>query len=399
MQEYSPIAPHVLDDPVPAYAELRARCPVHLHEGMESPLYTVARTDDVIRVLTDPETWSNRQGPGITKSVSVGDVQRDDPPEHTHRRKFLRDPFLPSAVSATAPHILSLAQQLADGLAPSGRCELHDQYALALPVASFCALLGVDIEDRELFSSWADDMVAGMAYPDRGADGRRGINAFSRTQIELRRAMAAAGEPLPDGFLSYLATAPYNDDGSPMDLKEATNTVSQFLVAGHETTTSLITNLVWRLLEEPTRWAAIVADPSLVEAAVEESLRFDAPVLGLCRTNNVAVSVAGVDIPEDSKVMVLYASPNRDPELFTNPDEFRLDRSLSEARRHLSFSWGIHYCLGAGMARLTARIGVQVLAERFPSLRLAGPTERIEAPFLWGRKTLPLAWDVAPHWK
>jgi cytochrome P450 len=363
---YSPTAPHVLQDPASAYTDLRSRCPVHLHEGLEHPLYTLAGTADIVSVLSDAQTWSNRQGPGITKSVSVGDVQRDDPPEHTHRRQFLRDPFLPSALAATGPSIRSLAQQLATELAPSGGCELHDDYALALPVASFCALLGVEIDDRAQFSRWADEMVAGMTYPERGAEGRRGINAFARAEIERR---------------------------SVMDLKEATNTVSQFLVAGHETTTSLITNLMWRLLEEPTRWAAVVSDPTLIEAAVEESLRFDPPVLGLCRTNNVAVNMSGVDIPEDSKVMVLYAAPNRDPELFSDPNEFRLDRPLSEARRHMSFSWGIHYCLGAGMARLTARIAVETLAERFPSIRLAGPTERVEAPFLWGRKNLPVTWD------
>jgi cytochrome P450 len=395
LNEYSPTAAHVLDDPAPAYTALRSRCPVHLHQGMEHPLYTLAKTSDIVDVLSDNGTWSNRQGPGITKSVSVGDVQRDDPPEHTHRRQFLRDPFLPSALAATAPSIRALAEELADDLAPSGHCELHDQFALALPVASFCALLGVDIEDRALFSRWADDMVAGMTYPERGAEGRRGINAFSRSQIERRRALAEAGEPLPEGFLSYLATAPYGADGTVMDLKEATNTVSQFLVAGHETTTSLITNLMWRLLQVPARWAAVIENPALIEAAVEESLRFDPPVLGLCRTNNVAVSVSGVEIPEDSKVMVLYAAPNRDPELFTNPDEFRLDRPMSEARRHLSFSWGIHYCLGAGMARMTARIAIETLAERFPSMRLAGATERVEAPFLWGRKVLPVAWQLA----
>lgn len=395
MEHYSPTDAQVLADPAAAYAALRQRCPVHLHEGMEHPLYTLARTADVVSVLTDTDTWSNRKGPGITKSLSVGDVQRDDPPEHGHRRQFLRDPFLPRALAATADQIRALAVELADGLLPKGGCELHHEYALALPVASFCALLGVDIEDRARFSEWADDMVAGMAYPERGAEGRRGINAFSRAEIESRRAIADAGEPLPEGFLSYLATAPYGEDGASMDLREATNTVSQFLVAGHETTTSLITNLVWRLLEVPERWQRVVADPSLIEGAVEESLRFDPPVLGLCRTNNTAVTVAGVEIPEDSKVMILYASPNRDPALFDAPDEFRLDRPVHEAKRHLSFSWGIHYCLGAGLARLTARIAMETLVQRFPSMRLAGETQRIDAPFLWGRKTLPVAWDCA----
>jgi cytochrome P450 len=273
-----------------------------------------------------------------------------------------------------------------------GHCELNHDYALALPVASFCALLGVDLDDREQFSRWADDMVAGMAYQDAGREGRAGINRFAREQIEARRSLHAAGEPLPDGFLSYVATAPYGDDGSPMPIDEAVNTVSQFLVAGHETTTSLITNLMWRVLETPSLWQQLVADPSLIEVAIEESLRFDPPVLGLCRTSNAAATVGGVDIPEDAKVMVLYASANRDPNLFPNPDEFRLDRSLTDTKKHLSFSWGIHYCLGAGLARLTGRIAIETLVSRFPTMRLAGPTKRLDAPFLWGRKVLPVAW-------
>ena len=353
--DYSLTAPHVLADPAVAYRELRSRCPVHFEETSDYSLFTVAATPDITAILQDPLLWSNAKGPGVKKSASVGDVQHDDPPVHTQRRRFLRDPFLPSAVNATAPQIRELAESLADDLRANERgCELHHDYALALPVASFCALLGVAIADREQFSVWADDMVAGMAYQDRGREGRVGIGRFAREQIELRRTLHQRGEELPDGFLSYVATAPYDDGGGLLPIDEAVNTVSQFLVAGHETTTSLITNLMWRVLETPALWQQLVDDPTLIDVAVEESLRFDPPVLGLCRTNNVATEVRGIAIPEDSKVMVLYASANRDPALFADPDTFRLDRSVTDLKKHLSFSWGVHYCLGAGLARLTA---------------------------------------------
>jgi cytochrome P450 len=390
--DYSPIAPDVLADPASAYARLRARCPVHRTDELENPLYSLSRTEHILAVLGDPDLWSNRKGPGVGFSSSVGDVQHDDPPEHTHRRAFLRPPFLPSAVARTEPALRALAERLIDSLVPAGGCELHEDYALALPVESFCSLLGVDIADRGQFKEWADDLVAAMAYAGRGGMGRKGINDFSRTEIERRRAMKAAGEALPDGFLSHLATAEYSD-GRPMDIREATNTVSQFLIAGHETTTSLITNLMWRLLERRELWEQTVANPSLIEAAIEESLRFDPPVLGLCRTNNHPTSIGGVDLEADSKVMVLYASANRDPEMFDDPDTFRLDRPVQDTKRHLSFSWGIHYCLGAGLARLTARVAIETLVHHVPGIRLAGPTQRIEAPFLWGRKVLPVAWS------
>nr|MCS5686763.1 cytochrome P450 [Acidimicrobiales bacterium] len=121
------------------------------------------------------------------------------------------------------------------------------------------------------------------------------------------------------------------------------------------------------------------------------------PVLGLCKTNNRPVALHGETLPEDTKVMVLYASANRDAEVFENPDEFVLDRSLVEAKKHLSFGWGIHHCLGAHLARLTAGVGLATLIERLPGLRLDGEASRIEAPFLWGRRNLPVAWPDRSH--
>jgi cytochrome P450 len=305
--------------------------------------------------------------------------------------KTLHDPFLPRAVATLEPQLRQLAEGLADVLATKRTANLYKEYALPLPVTSFCLLMGIDIDARDQFSHWADEMVLGMTYPDRGVDARRGINTFARNEIQQRRDAHARGDALPDGFLSYLAIAAYIDD-APMNIAEAANSVSQLLIAGHETSTSLITNLVWRLLEDRTRWQRLQREPELLPNAVEESLRFDPPVLGLCRTNNAATNIGGVDLPEDSKVMILYASACRDPELFDEPDTFRIDRPLLETKRHLAFSWGIHHCLGAHLARLTARVALDVLVTRFPDMRLNGPTERIAAPFLWGRKQLPVCW-------
>ena len=196
-----------------------------------------------------------------------------------------------------------------------------------------------------------------MAYPERGREARQELSAFTTTEVERRRDLADAGrrEDLPEGLLTHLAVDAYSDDGERMPLRELVNMVNQLLIAGHETTTSLITNCVWRLLEDrPARWCRLLAEPDLVVNAVEESLRFDAPVLGLCRTSDLDTGIDGVDIPAGSKLMVLYVSANRDPSRFPDrPDEFVLDRPVLETRRHYSFSWGIHHCLGAHLARLT----------------------------------------------
>jgi len=396
MTGYSPTSPDVLEDPARAHAELRERCPVHRTDALGRPLYSVSRAPDVHRILIDHEHWSNRKGPGITDTASgAGDMQHDDPPEHTRRRMFARDWFGPPAVARLEENVRAVAVGLIEQARPARRADLYADVALPLPVTSFCEIMGVRIDDRDRFLHWADELVVSMAYPDRGREARRDLSAFTAAEVERRRALADAGDVdgLPDGLLTHLAVDEYHD-GERMPLGEVVNMTNQLLIAGHETTTSLITNCVWRLLEDRAgRWDRLLADRQLVPNAVEESLRFDPPVLGLCRTSEHDAEIGGVEIPATSKVMVLYASANRDPARFPDrPDEFVVDRPLLEARRHYSFSWGIHHCLGAHLARLTARVALEELLERLPDLRLDGPSERVASPFLWGRKRLPVAW-------
>jgi cytochrome P450 len=397
--DYSPLDEVVLADPVPAYARLRAECPVHRTDATGRRLYSISRAEHVHEVLMDPGTWSNQRGPGIGDSASgAGDMQHDDPPEHTRRRGFARDWFNPSAVAPLEGSIRTVVAALIEQVRPSGHAELYRDIALPLPVTSFCALMGIDIADRDRFVRWADELVVAMAYPERGREARQGLSTFTTAEVERRRDLADAGhgDELPEGLLTHLAVDAYTDDGDRMPLGELVNMVNQLLIAGHETTTSLITNCVWRLLEDrPVRWCRLLAEPNLAANAVEESLRFDAPVLGLCRTSDLDNVIDGVEIPAGSKLMVLYASANRDPGRFPDrPDEFVVDRPLLETRRHYSFSWGIHHCLGAHLARLTARVAIEELLTRLPTLRLDGPTERVASPFLWGRHAVPVAWSI-----
>jgi cytochrome P450 len=395
--DYSPLDEDVLADPMPAYARLRAECPVHRTDALGRPLYSISTAEHVHGVLMDPGTWSNQRGPGIGDSSSgAGDMQHDDPPEHTRRRGFARDWFNPSAVARLEDTIRSVVVALIEQVRPAGHAELYRDIALPLPVTSFCALMGIDLADRDRFVHWADELVVAMAYPERGREARQELSAFTAAEVERRRDLADAGRvgELPAGLLTHLAVDAYTDAGDRMPLGELVNMVNQLLIAGHETTTSLITNCVWRLLEDrPTRWCRLLAEPDLVANAVEESLRFDPPVLGLCRTSDLDTVVGDVEIPAGSKLMVLYASANRDPGRFPDrPDDFVIDRPLLETRRHYSFSWGIHHCLGAHLARLTARVAIEELLARLPTLALDGPTERVASPFLWGRHAVPVAW-------
>ena len=387
---------------MPAYAHLREQCPVHHFSGLENPMYSLARYQDVQSVLLDSKTWSNRFGPGISYDRNIGDLQRYDPPEHQVRRRFLRAQFLPRTVSASEPAIRQLAHDLVDGFENDGTVELHDNYALPLPVKAFTELMGIPDEDSGRFKSWADDLTLGMTYPDRSRDAREALSTFTRNLVISRREAVAAsksdpdedpvGTIVPEGLISHLACHPL-EDGTFMPDSEVASMIGQLLVAGHETTTSLITNTLWRLLLNPDEMAKVRANSELVSNAIEESLRYDPPVLGLCKTNNEPVVYHDVEIPQDSKVMILYASANRDTDVFDSPDKFMVERPLIETKRHLSFGWGSHFCLGAHLARQTGRIALSVLLERFDQLHLVEPTERVVPPFLWGRRTLTVAWQ------
>ncbi|MEM8747827.1 MAG: cytochrome P450 [Actinomycetota bacterium] len=396
MVEYSPVRPDVFDDPFPAYEQLRSECPVHQTDELGRTLYSVSRAEHVHEVLLDHRLWSNTKGPGIADSSSGrGDMQHDDQPTHTRRRKLIRDWFNPATVARLEPGLRATTVASIDAFAVAdgvGRADLYADLALPLPVTSFCELMGIELTDRDRFLGWADELVTAMAYPERGADARRAMTAFTREALLERQALAGAGEPLPDGLLSFIATEPYTDDGEPMPVDEAVNMANQLLIAGHETSASLITNAMWRLLDDRSRWERLLAEPSLIPNVVEESLRFDPPVLGLCRTNNEATDIDGVEIPAESKLMVLYASANRDPDRFDRPDDFVVDRDPKELARHYSFSWGIHHCLGAHLARLTGRVVLEELVARVPGLELDGDPSRVPSPFLWGRKHLPVRW-------
>ncbi len=399
---YDPMGEATLADPFPAYAGLREGCPMHRTEQFGHPVYTVARAADVHAILTDPERWSNRKGAGVGYADPriTGDIQHYDPPEHTERRKFARSEFTPTRVSAMAEGTRALAHQLIDGLEAGGRAELHDDFALPLPIIAFIDMLGVPQADGVRIKRWADELVLGLSDASAGVVASKEVRAYVMENVAERRRAAdeaglpgeeAVGRAIPVGLLSTYSLRLFEGERVPLEVMS--NMILQLMVAGHETTTSLITNMVWRLLQRRELWDAVCANPAaLSEFAVEESLRFDPPVLGLCRTNDAPEVVLGTPLPADTKLMVLYASANRDPAVFSDPDTFRLDRDRAELAKHYSFGWGTHHCMGAHLARQTAKAGLEVLAERLPALRLAGPAERIAPAFLWGRRKLPVAW-------
>ena len=390
---YDPFSPETLADPAPSYQQLLAECPVHRYDGFDPPFYSLSRYADVQEALRDVATYSSHYGQG--PNMIVPGSMQSDPPQHTFFRRLVQQAFTPRAIADMKPRIEALVTELIDGFAGDGHADLHDTIAYPLPTIVIAQMLGVPDEDRARFKQWSDASVAalGSPNPELYREDRAALGAYLTEQADQRRALEAAGEPLPDDLISRLVVA--EQDGRRLTDGELVGLANQLLVGGNETTTSLITNALVRLTEVPERWQRLRDDPSLVDVAIEESLRFDPPVLGLFRTTTCPVTLHDVEVPTQAKVMLLYAAANRDPAMFDDPNTFSLDRDVDDLRRHhLSFGYGIHVCLGAALSRLEARIALRQLAERLPRLRLTATPERITPFLLWGRKTLPAAWDV-----
>jgi cytochrome P450 len=383
--DYDPFSPGTLADPFPGYAELRSACPVHRTE-FTPPFYTLSRYADVREALADPAVWSIRYGqsPQFTKPAGLV----NDPPEHTAFRQLFSRAFTARTVEQLEPAVGALADELLDAMlaAPDRAADFHDAYACPLPTIVIAQLLGIPPADLARFKQMSDDLTATYNLPDARASAapRAAFDDYFGAIIDERRARPS------DDLVSRLAAAEV--DGRRLTDHELQWMLLLLLLGGNETSTALLTNVVWRLLEVPERWNALRASPALVDVAIEESLRHDPPVLGLFRTPTRDVTLHGVTITEKTKVMVCYASANRDESVFDDPERFRLDREPDDIRRHLSFGFGAHFCPGAALARMEARLTLDRLVTRVPELHLTGAPERIVPFNLWGRRTLPVAW-------
>lgn len=382
MSRYDPLGTQTLADPGSCWSALLRDEPVHHYAAFDPPFYTLSRHADVTAALRDVETFSSHYGQGPRLTVAGGLLS--DPPEHTRFRRIVQGAFKPTRIEALRPRAAQIAKELL-GAVTGDSLELHDDFACPLPVILISEMLGVPAADRLRFKRWSDVMVEAMGLEDPSplAAEMEALGRYLASAVASHRA-----EPRGGDVIDALVGAA--EVGEGLSDAQLVGVVSQLLVGGNETTTSLITNLVWRLLEEPSRWAALRAKPALLPAAIEESLRFDPPVLGLFRTTTRDVTLHGVTIPRGAKVMLHYAAANRDPAVFSEPDRFRLDRPRSEASEHLAFGLGVHFCLGAALARLETETGLEALLERFPRLALRGSGERIKPFFLWGRRRLPL---------
>lgn len=378
---YVPFEPAVMADPAAGYQRLLEEHPVARVDAFDPPFYILSRHGDVASALRDIGVFSSEFGQGPRFTPPAGMLS--DPPQHTFFRGLVQQAFTPRRIAELGSQVTALAEALIDELPASGPWDLHDDFAFPLPVIVIAGMLGIPEADIHRFKTWSDASVAAMGASDPtpylGA--LQALARYLQDQIAERRAATTPG----DDLIAALVAAREGDRA--LSDGEILGVVTQLLVGGNETTTSLITNAVWRLLESPAAWSRLVAAPERVDRVIEESLRFDPPVLGLFRNTTRDVTLHGVTIPAGSKVMLHYGAANRDSRVFERPDVF--DPDLDRGR-HLAFGLGVHFCLGAQLARLEARVALTTLARRRPRLTLLGAGERIAPFFLWGRKRLPV---------
>ena len=395
--DFSLLSAEFHSDPPAMFAAMRERCPVH-HATEPAPHFSLTLEADVAGSLRDEDTWSSKFGPGLAfGEPGSGVLVSSDPPAHTAERLAITRVFKPSAIEAMEDDIRALVDGLVVGFKDRGHGDLIADLGMPVPLTIMCWMLGTPVEDIEKFRNWVLPMAEAVAYVGGRQANDAVINAYKSygeyfgAHIRDRMAAVEAGDDVPDDLLTRLLTV--ERDGSRLTFQQVMGFCQFLLVAGSATTTLLIGNVVKRLMEFPDQFEMVRSDRSLIPNAIEESLRFDAPVHGLFRTNSRPVTLHGIDIPVDSKVLMMFGSANRDPEAWDRPDEFDVTRDLTTLKRHAAFGVGIHYCLGAPLSRMEGALALGAILDHLPKIRPAGAPTRVKAPVLKGFETLPVRWD------
>jgi cytochrome P450 len=363
-------------DPHRVYADMRKENPVRLVTlpgGMAAWIITryeharQALADPRLSKATAPASGELGRLPEALRAASLRHMLAADPPEHARLRRLVSAAFTPRRIQALRPRIQQITDGLLEAMAGRDEVDLIDGLAFPLPIQVICELLGVPAEDRDRFRDWTEVIVSGAATRDRLPEAMADFIAYLRRLIARKRAEPA------DDLVSALTTVHDGDDQLSED--ELSSMVFLLLAAGHETTATLIGNAAYLLLTHPDQARRLRAEPALLPAAIEEILRYESPVAtSTFRVTAEAVEIGGQSIPAGQPVLIALLGANRDPARFAGADALDLARDDAP---HLAFGHGIHYCLGAPLARLEAHIAIGTLLARYPGARLAVPAEQL----------------------
>jgi cytochrome P450 len=389
---YDPLSEAVQTNPFPYYDLFRDSCPVRRYRLTDAQrartapegnpmigepvdeLYMVFDHDLIRDIAADFATYRCGAGVGPERAIppnGVGMLLFADPPHHGPQRAIVAAALSPRLVKHMETLIAEYADRLIDGFADAGSVDMMQEFCIPLPGLIFCELLGVSTADRPMLKKWGDATVD--AFGGDAEEQQRAVLSmmemmqyFAGLLVE-RRAAAERGEELPHDLLTNLMETEV--EGRRFDDIEIFQALQVLIAGGNDTTASALGNGVHQLCRHPEQQRMLRDDPALLPDAVEEILRIDTPVPSLFRTTTREVTVAGVHIPAESKVGLVWGAANSDPAKFDRPGEFDITRPRAELRQHVTFGLGPHYCVGSALGRALVRIGLERLLARLPELR------------------------------
>ncbi|RPK40722.1 Cytochrome P450 107B1 [Streptomyces sp. ADI92-24] len=376
-------------NPYPYYAKMRAEGPVHTVRTDDfDRVWFVVGYDEGRAVLADQrfgKDWRTLPGQTGAGNPINANMLEMDAPDHTRLRKLVAREFTARRIEALRPRVQQITDGLLDAMLPAGQADLIDALAFPLPMTVICELIGVPDLDRDAFRRLSNDVVS-PAGAQEESDAVHAMGGYLAELIEDKRCSPG------DDLLSALIAARY-EDGDALSPDELVGMAFLLLVAGHETTVNLISNGVRALLDHPEQLAALRADFGLIDGAVEEMLRYDGPVeTATFRFAREDVMIGSTAIAAGDPVLVALAGGDRDPGRYPDPDRFDIRR---DAQGHLAFGHGIHFCMGAPLARMEGRIAIRSLLERCPGLVLdpdAGEPDWLPGMLIRGVRRLPVRW-------
>jgi cytochrome P450 len=381
---FNPLDKRYLSDPYPLYRKLREKDPVHRSRLFPGVLFT--RYEDINAILKDPRFsaddrkqegfWEQRKKALEAGAITADEYDRDpsmlrlDPPDHTRLRSLVNRAFTPRAVEALRPRVEHIVDELLDAAQDGGSMDVIDALAYPLPVIVIAEMLGIPAEDRAQFKEWSDAVASTLGFNEDYATQRRAQFAARELREYLSGVVEERRREPREDLISALVAA--GQEGDKLSAEEVFSTTELLLVAGNETTTNLIGNGLLALLRDPEQLELLRRDPDAMPDAVEELLRYDSPVQATSRNALEDIDVDGVRVKKGDQALLFLGAANRDPAQFEDPESLDVTRKNV---RHLAFGQGIHFCLGAPLARLEAPIALNAMLQRYPNLRLSSRQE------------------------
>lgn len=404
-ETYSPIDEDVLKNPFPVYDDMRQNNPVGYCTGLSNPFFTLFRYDDVKEAATNNELYTASRG--AAPMYRDPNTVINDGEAHMQFRRIIQGRLMPKYLKTIKTQVEAVSERLIAKMKQDGNsANFYDAYAAPMPVYTAAYLLGFGDTNYKILKHHADRLLNTAWEFENPVDYVKvfqdACDFFDPFIDEREKLLKDAGidEPMPEHVGDIVPHDSISDlvcgrvdGGRRLTRLEIQQLMAFLIIGGNETTSYLLTNCIWRLLEDRTRWEKVNADPAnLIPVAIEESLRFDPPGLGLWRTTKCPINKHGVDIPANAKVQMSYGSANRDESAFPNPNKFDLNRKRFDVHKHLTFGAGPHICVGQHLARMEADVTLRAVFKHFPKLRLDGETKRVGNFGFWGREYLPVAW-------